>query len=378
MLTLLLLIVASGNAQAATVRSLNLPDGYTISPESDDRAMSVAPDGTMYAAIHSVDGRTQPFVIRWTESADWEPFHPLYLDGSKPGQGSPPEAGPVIALFSGGALVTVHQAFSGAYLHILYEIQKWNGGGVKRWNPPSCAYRKWTGAHVYAIDPGGRIALTLDESAQAAGMDPYDPPVAIVVKQHSCEELGRAILMAINGKYVAGYRGYLDGRSASWFVNAMSQKRIAIRWTGTHGTDLGPGVPFAITRDGLAVGASALPGHGSEHAYGNMLGPAGRYEYPTPHAVAWFPNGQTIQLVRDDEESVAWDVSEDRTIVGGEILQNGKHYAFRWKKGRMQRLDDLPHPAGWRFETAYAIRADGAIVGIGTYKGVATAFVWSE
>jgi probable HAF family extracellular repeat protein len=126
------------------------------------------------------------------------------------------------------------------------------------------------------------------------------------------------------------------------------------------------------------VGASALPGRGSERVYGNFFGPAGKYQYPTPHAVAWLPKGQTLQLVRNDEESVAWDVSEDGTIVGGEILQNGKHYAFRWKNGRLERLDDLPHPRGWRFESAYAIAHDGSIVGIGTYNGVATAFVWSE
>ena len=229
------------------------------------------------------------------------------------------------------------------------------------------------------------MALTSDSSAQAPGPDLSDPasvesrlPIAIVVERGKCTELGHAILTAIDGRNVAGYRGYLDGRLAPWFVNAMVQHRVAIRWDGKREMEIDSGVPFSINRKGLTVGATALPGHVGEFAYGNFFGPPGRYEYAVPHAVAWQPNGKTVNLTRGDARSVAWDVSEDGTIVGMEQTPDGKHYAFRWRNGRLERLDDLPHPAGWRFESAYAIGRDGSIAGVGRHNGLPAAFVWHE
>ncbi len=80
--------------------------------------------------------------------------------------------------------------------------------------------------------------------------------------------------------------------------------------------------------------------------------------------------------VRGDARSVAWDINEAGSVVGMLQSMSGRHYAFRWERGHLERLDDLPHPDGWRFESAYAIAPDGTILGVGTYHGVAMAFRW--
>lgn len=97
---------------------------------------------------------------------------------------------------------------------------------------------------------------------------------------------------------------------------------------------------------------------------------------PVPHAVAWDKSGRRIALASNDPRSVAYDVSDDGTVVGSLIDVKGRHFAFYWRSGRLQRLDDVPHPPGWRFESAYAIGGDGSIAGIGTLHGVPTVFVW--
>ncbi len=193
-----------------------------------------------------------------------------------------------------------------------------------------------------------------------------------------CTVLGTGIATGVRGGNVVGYLGYLDGFPAPMYVNLMVQQMHAMRWYDGRVNELGTGVPFATTSGGFAAGATALPGHAGEFAYGNFFGPAGRYEFPIPHAAAWDANGRRILLVQNDSRSVAWDVADDATVVGMLQERDGKHYAFRWRSGRAQRLDDLAHPAGWRFESAYAIGADGAIAGIGTHDGVAAAFVWHE
>jgi probable HAF family extracellular repeat protein len=283
------------------------------------------------------------------------------------------------------AFMTVGQVADGATIRMYYRVQHWSATSTTTWKNPPCGESRFTGTYILGIDNEGRIAVTFDPSYESAGIDLENPasvrdnlPIAVIVQKQKCTVLGNAILMAVDGKFAAGYLGFLDGKAAPASVDVMVQKMVAFRWIGKKQITLGAGVPYAISRTGLTAGASALPGHAKEVVYGNMLGPAGRYGYAHPHATAWLPNGREVRLVRNDERSSAWDVSEDGTIVGMEQLKDGKHYAFRWKNGRLERLDDLPHPRGWRFESAYAIAHDGSIVGIGTYNGVATAFVWSE
>ena len=384
MLCILFVMFVNGNVQAATVRALDVPDGYTISPEGERRQITVAHDETVFAIASEIDERSglRPIAIRWHNSDTAQTFEPLDLFG-QPGQnrlrGPAPNA--IVASSFDTAFVNVGQVSDGAVLRMFYKVQRWTANATVAWKNPPCADSRFTGVHILGVDDRGQIALTFDPSYGAAGIDLENPasirdnlPTAVAVRGQQCTVLGNAILMAIDGNYAAGYIGYLDGKPMPWAINAMDEQMVASRWSSTKEIALGNGVPYAISHTGLTVGATALPGHAKEFAYNG----SGRHGFPTPHAIAWLPNGKSIRPVKDDERSVAWDVSEDGTIVGIEQLKTGKHYAFRWKNGRAQRLDDLPHPPGWRFESAYAIRPDGSIIGIGTHNGVATAFIWRE
>jgi hypothetical protein len=53
---------------------------------------------------------------------------------------------------------------------------------------------------------------------------------------------------------------------------------------------------------------------------------------------------------------------------------DGRHYAFLWQNGTLRRLDDVVRARNWRFECGYAFGPDGAIVGIGTYRGSPAVF----
>ena len=340
--------------------------------------MTLAPDGTVLAIATSTEKqRLDTFALRWSNSAEPEAFHPLSL-AAGPGQAPWPFPEAIVAQSYGRIFIGVGQTFDGAYIHRSYEIQRWSGQAAKRWKVPHCAQYPDSGTHLLAMDDDSHMALTIDSSAQAPRIDINNLPVAVVVAHNKCTNLGRAVLTAVDGRYAAGYRGYIDSRQVAWFINGIAQRRFAVRWSGSKETGLEQGVPFAINRTGLTVGATALPGHAQEVAYGNFFGPPGKYEYAIPHAVAWLPNGKEIFLTRGDARSVAWDVNESGTIVGMEQMPDGKHYAFRFSHDKLERLDDLPHPAGWRFESAYAIGADGSIAGIGTYQGTPTAFVWRD
>jgi probable HAF family extracellular repeat protein len=120
---------------------------------------------------------------------------------------------------------------------------------------------------------------------------------------------------------------------------------------------LGPGVAFAVNRVGFAVGETDPIG---------------------PQAIAWDQRGRRIDVVTNSMLSAAYDVGDDGTVVGMPETQDGKHFAFRWRAGHLQRLDDLPHPPGWRFESAYAIGRDGTIAGIGTLDNIPTVFRWRD
>lgn len=367
-------------AEAASVRALPLPAGLTIVPEADRRLMTIGGDGTVYAIASRIDAPDRTRGVRWHPDGTFELFSPIpqrYDDLA----GFAPRID-AVAPASNEAYVTVARTHDGAYLGVRFTTDRWVSGTAKAWAVPACAAIRFESPHVYAVDEE-RIALTLDPSSDAVGIDLADPrsvesnlPRGLLLDGDRCTSLGTAILTGLRGASVVGYLGYLDGKPAPWFVNLIVQRMVAMRWLDGRESDLGPGVPFATTSSGIAVGASALPGHASESMTTNFFGPAGTYVFATPHAVIWSREGTRSALLHGDARSVAWDVDEAGAVVGTMQRADGRHYAFRWEHGRVVLLDDLPHPEGWRFESAYAIGSNGTIAGIGTYRGIATAFLW--
>jgi probable HAF family extracellular repeat protein len=352
-----------------------------VGPEADHRPMTMTRDGTVYAIAHGSDPRIR--ALRWT-SADPAIFAPLDV-ARRPRSGTyEPVVDAIAGIDATNAVVTLGQFFSGAYMGITFEPELWAGNTATRWRlGAKCPHPEWINMHAFGADGDGVLALTLDPSSDSPATDPsaHDDgslPSAAVTRKQTCSILGHGIATAVRGDVVVGYLGYLDSWPAPMNINLITQQMHALRWNGTRLKQLGNGVPFAVARNGFAAGATALPGHATEWMYGNFVGPTGEYRFATPHAMAWDPAGHAFTLLADDARSVAWDISDDGTIVGMEQTPKGRHYAFRWRRGRAVRLDDLPHPAGWRFESAYAIGRDGTIAGIGTYRGIATAFRWHE
>ena len=377
-------VAAGAVASAASVTALALPDGFTVAPEAELRLISIAPDGTVAATAKAGSwGRERAF--RWGPGGTRSTFTPLPVltapdRGESPG--IPIRIG-AVAAGPGIVYVTASENWSGAYSGTSFEVQRWMGNAARRWSLPACTATDEVDQHVNAVDSRGRVALTLDMTGTGSfqvGQDDSGAyaPYAYVIDGRHCRELGRAVVIGLRARWAAGYRGYLNGHLAPTSLNVIIQRVVAVRWHDDVLRELGNGAAFAVTSRGFTVGATEVPGR-FESMTTNFFGnPGRRYDSPVPHALAWDVQGKMIAMERAAVRSVAYDVADDGTAVG--MLQDaaGKHFAFRWHAGRLERLDDLAHPHGWRFESAYAIAPDGTIAGIGTLHGVATVFTWRD
>jgi probable HAF family extracellular repeat protein len=384
-LAVAMVLTASCPCYAASVRALTMPVGFTVEPEDDRRGIVLGGGGAILARAHATDGSGRVRVLRWDAHGERTALIPPGAANWPARQGPPPTVEDVVA-YDGDAIVTTSLTSDGSHIHTTFSTYTWGVQGVRSWAAPPCVGGRRAELRVLAAGQR-RIAVTDDPSSGVIMPDLADPssvagflPTAFLVEGANCTSLGDAILTGVHGRSVIGYLGYLDGRPAPWTINVMVQHMHALRWLDgkPRPRELGPGVPYATRDDGFTVGATALPGHGGESVTTNFFGPGGTYRYAIPHAVAWDRAGDQRFLVRGDARSVAYDVADDGTVVGMLQATDGKQYAFRWRHGQLQRLDDLPHPRGWRFESAYAIRDDGSIVGIGSRRGIATAFLWHD
>ena len=375
------MVVASLLTVAALVSALPLPPGYTIQPEGERRLMAVNARGTVVATIAQAKDWPSK-VVRWRAGGRRDVFQAL------PGRGS--FATTPVSAVVGTALgpddvvyVDVARVFGGSYSGTASESQRWSGAHVSPYEPHCGAAHG--DQHAAAVDARGRIAMTFDAEgvgSMSIGRDDISvvAPYAVVIDGSSCTLQGRAIVRAVRGSYAAGYRGYLDNRPAPTILNRYQQTYQAVRWDGHNERMLGPGVGLAVSAHGVVAGASAVPAFSGtvSEGYADATG-AHTFSYTAgvPTARVWDAAGHARDIVPHAVRSVAYDVADDGTVAG--MLQglDGKHYAFVWHNGVLRRLDDLPHPAGWRFECAYAIAPSGAIVGIGTRRGIATAFVYA-
>jgi probable HAF family extracellular repeat protein len=364
----LALLSAAAPAHAAAVTELALPPGFSVAPEASRRLVSIAPDHTVVAVSEATDRSGRARAYLWSPAGSRSQFTALpVLTSPDPGNpGAYRGVGEVVAS-PGGAFVSATESWSGAYSGTSYEVQRWAGDGTRRWPVPPCAQNgEVVDQHANAVDARGRIALTMDISGRGSFMVHDDTghyaPYAFVIDGGTCLALGRAVVLGLRDRWAAGYHGYLDNYLAPTILNQEQQRVVAVRWHDSALAELGAGVAYAVTSQGLTVGADARAGG-----------------YPAkekPHAVAWDLRGRNIKLARDAPRSVAYDVGDDGTAVGTLQDADGKHYAFLWRDGHLERLDDLPHPSGWRFESAYSIAPDGTVAGIATHDGTPVVFTW--
>lgn len=220
------------------------------------------------------------------------------------------------------------------------------------------------------------LAITVDDQGGIGQIDAVPGSIstyALIVRGSTTTALGAGAVLALRGRFAAGYRQYDEhGILADPNINVNEQHSIAVRWNGRNVQELGPGAAYAVAPDGVAVGTDG------EHAFSRLpeVGRVSRSSFVTlGHAVRWRVRQRAEHLLETNDPSVAWDIASDGSIVGGRIAADGTHRAFRWYNGRATDLDRLVHALGWRFETAYAFGPDGAVAGTGTYKGRPSAFL---
>ena len=188
-------------------------------------------------------------------------------------------------------------------------------------------------------------------------------PVVLYLRSGLCLNEGNGIATTTSGAYAAGYMATIANVPAPSNVVSGSERFTALRWHVRVREPLGRGVPLAVNAQGAAAGADVPPAQGAAFAM-------------TPHARLWPTPGAETEVVPGNQISVAYAI-DDRGRVAGMLEDGGRHYAFLWRNGTLVRLDDVAGAPGWRFECAYAFTPGGGIVGIGTYKGRAEAFVLS-
>ena len=361
-------------AGAATVREYRLPADTTVAPESEMRAITVSRDGTIAASLSTIGEPDRSRGARWLKGVR-ELFRPLDVRPNPQGPSPLEKHFENVVAAPGAVFATVGFGFSGAYSGDITQIQRWTSRGVARWKRPSCVSSGTEkDEQLYGADDTGRLALTMDVTGTSSFLVLNDDageyaPYAYVLESGRCLFLGRAVVDALRGRYAAGFRNYRDGHLSA--TNISGQHYVAVRWNGTKLAELGDGFALAVNASGLTVGASRLPG--------SFSGGLSVERQPILlEALAWDRSGKRIALTKEVVRSVAYDVADDGTIVGTLTAHDGKHYAFRWRAGRLDRLDDLPHPRGWRFESAYAIGSEGSIYGIATFHARASIFQWHE
>jgi hypothetical protein len=185
-------------------------------------------------------------------------------------------------------------------------------------------------------------------------------PVVLHLRSNQCLNMGNGVALGTAGLYAAGYTAYINGVPAPSNVVSQKERFVAMRWHELTREPLGTGVAIAIDAAGNAAGADVPPGEGAA--------------YDAPHARIW-SGGSTIAPADSAPASVAYAIDSRDRVTG--MIEDGQthHYAFIWENGTLRRLDDIAHAPDWRFECGYAFTSDGGIVGIGTYRGNAAAFL---
>jgi len=227
--------------------------------------------------------------------------------------------------------------------------------------------------HLYKVESDGALDLTfyytyiIDNDDIGKGV--Y-APVAMRLSGGRCTKLGDFELRDAANGYAVGFRGYLDGGLGPTIHNNPDAQRIvAVRvYDGTL-KQLGRGEALAVAPDGFTVGADGP-------TFDLHMGIYDQGPWCCPHhPVAWDSRGREIPLAPQAKSGVAYAVDSTHRVIGMLVGRDGRHYAFLWQDGKLHLLDETVQAPGWRFEGAYRFTDDGAIVGVGTYNGIATGFV---
>ena len=182
------------------------------------------------------------------------------------------------------------------------------------------------------------------------------------LRSSECLNIGNGAGSGTAGLYTAGYTAYIGNVPAPSNVSRSKKRFIAMRWHERTREPFGAGVAVAVNASGAAVGSR------------RTARPRRRLRCGAA-CLVWQGNGATVQLAPASPLSVAYAIDDRGRVTGMLEDADHRHYAFLYANGTLHRLDDLARAPGWRFECGYAFTPGGGIVGIGTYRGTATAFI---
>jgi probable HAF family extracellular repeat protein len=344
-------------ALAFAVRALALPAHSTIDSFGARSMMAVSRDGTVAATV-TLGGFSTRAVI-WNAAGGW---HLLAVPALPPGAQSIDLA---VAGFDGGGalLANAGASYGGSIRRLHYIAMRAHGTLTAPIDFGTCPYLPHSpGAVIAGTYADGDAVATL-ESQELVDINDTSgqlAPVVVRLRGSECTYLGNGTVFATAGAYAAGYVGYVGNVPQS--PSVVAKKRYeALRWHGDERKAVGAGAALAVAPDGAVAGADAPPGLGSDFGI-------------EPHARLWPASGDPIDLTGAPEPSAAYAIDASGRVAGMLEDTDGRHHAFLWHAGKLQRLDDIAGAPDWRFECAYAFAPDGSIVGIGIYRGKATAF----
>jgi len=366
------LLVAPSYADEIDIRALSLPPSMGIALEGERVEMRA--NGRLVIAT-VLDANDVARVVLWDRDGK-----PMFLEIPPPtphpgGFGVEEYAGPIAS--DGTIYGNVGRDFSGGYSGTRFEIATYRDRKRTLLSVKPCDADGEPHAETVGDDGLGITFESTDLITNLDDTERYAPYAAFLVGDR-CRIIGRANLRAERGRYAVGFRGYFGKMLAPTNVNTASQRYVAVRWTGSSLSELGPGVALDVASDGVAVGADG-PSDIYSKVSVSVSGPAGNSSHVlkccSPHAVLWNRAGARIYLAKSFPHSVAYAIDDAHRVVGTLQDSKGQQYAFVWQHGTLRRLDDVIKMPGWRFESAYAFTPDGGIVGIGRRHGIATAFV---
>jgi hypothetical protein len=322
----------------ATVRMLSLPAGATIDPFGARSLVAVAPNGTIAATV-TLDGWMNRVAIWDTGGhvrlvtnaahsiAGFDETQALMTNGSRPIRIGGSTDAPID--------LSTCEAFPQSSSGMTVAGMLSNGSLIATVLSPA----------VVNLD---------DTSGQTA-------PVVVHLRSWQCLNMGNGVATSTSGLYTAGYIAYINNVPAPSNVVSSKERYVAMRWRERTREPLGDGIALAVNDGGVAVGADAPSGS------------VAREDAPA-HAMLWRAPNDAVALAPSSPLSVAYAVDVNGRATGMLEDEHHHHIAFLWTNGSLQRLDDVVNAPGWRFECGYAFAPNGAIVGIGTYRGTPAVF----
>jgi hypothetical protein len=319
------------------VKGFALPPHATIATFGPKALMAVARDGSLAATV-TIDGYLRRPVL-WTRSGRYRTFD---VDGAIDGFDE-----------SGALLVDASRPL------------RLQGGRLTSIDLGDCENfpQMSVGASVTGTLTNGTLIATM-RSPAIVNLDDTSgstAPVVLHLRDRRCLNLGNGIALATSGMYAAGFTAYINGVPAPSNVVSDRERFVAVRWLDRARQPMGDGAALAVSSDGEAAGADVPPEHGG--AYGK-----------SPHARYWNRDGAAQDIAAQSSASAAYAIDARDRVTGVLLDDQGRHRAFLWQNGRLRTLDQIVDSPDWRFECGYAFAPNGAVVGIGTYRGRPEAF----